>query len=49
MRTPVGVDLLSPLRAGRIDIVRQRICQETPNKTIPLGVWPDHSLVTIGG
>jgi cyclic pyranopterin phosphate synthase len=49
MRTPVGVDLLSPLRAGRVDVVRQRICQETPNKTIPLGVWPDHSLVTIGG
>ena len=49
MRTPVGVDLLSPLRAGRIDVVRQRIRQETPNKTIPLGVWPDHSLVTIGG
>jgi cyclic pyranopterin phosphate synthase len=49
MRTPVGVDLLSPLRAGRNDVVRQRIRQETPNKTIPLGVWPDHSLVTIGG
>ena len=49
MRTPVGVDLLGPLRAGRIDVVRQRIRQETPNKTIPLGVWPDHSLVTIGG
>ncbi len=49
MRTPVGVDLLSPLRAGRIDVVRQRIRKETPNKTIPLGVWPDHSLVTIGG
>jgi cyclic pyranopterin phosphate synthase len=49
MRTPVGVDLLSPLRAGRTDVVRQRICHETPNKTIPLGVWPDHSLVTIGG
>jgi cyclic pyranopterin phosphate synthase len=49
MRTPVGVDLLTPLRAGRADVVRQRIRQETPNKTIPLGVWPDHSLVTIGG
>jgi cyclic pyranopterin phosphate synthase len=49
MRTPVGVDLLAPLRAGRVDVVRQRIRQETPNKTIPLGVWPDHSLVTIGG
>lgn len=49
MRTPVGVDLLGPLRAGRIDVLRQRIRQETPNKTIPQGVWPGHSLVTIGG
>jgi cyclic pyranopterin phosphate synthase len=49
MRTPVGVDLLGPLRAGRLDVVRQRIRQETPNKTIPQGVWPGHSLVTIGG
>jgi len=49
MRTPLGVDLLTPLRAGRIDVVRQRIRRETPNKTIPQGVWPGHSLVTIGG
>jgi cyclic pyranopterin phosphate synthase len=49
MRTPVGVDLLTPLRAGRIDVVRERIRRETPNKTIPQGVWPGHSLVTIGG
>ena len=49
MRTPVGVDLLGPLRAGRIDVVRQRIRAEVPNKTIPQGVWPGHSLVTIGG
>jgi GTP 3',8-cyclase len=49
MRTPRGVDLLTPFRAGQIDLVRQRIHREVPNKTIPLGVWPDHSLVTIGG
>ena len=49
LRTPQGVDLLSPYRAGQIDVVRQRIRREVPNKTIPQGVWPGHSLVLIGG
>lgn len=49
LRTPQGVDLLSPYRAGEVDLVRQRIRREVPNKTIPQGVWPGHSLVLIGG
>ena len=49
LRTPQGVDLLTPYRAGDIDVVRQRIRREVPNKTIPQGVWPGHSLVLIGG
>jgi cyclic pyranopterin phosphate synthase len=49
LRTPQGVDLLSPYRAGEMDVVRQRIRREVPNKTIPQGVWPGHSLVLIGG
>ena len=49
LRTPQGVDLLSPYRAGQIDVVRQRIRREVPNKTIPQGVWPGLSLVLIGG
>jgi hypothetical protein len=40
---------LGPLRAGRLDLLRQRIRAEIPNKTIPQGVWPSHNLVTIGG
>jgi len=49
IRTLQGVDLLGPLRAGQIDVLQQRIRQEVPNKTIPQGVWPGRSLVTIGG
>ncbi len=49
LRTPQGVDLLSPYRSGQIDVVRQRVRREVPNKTIPQGVWPGHSLVLIGG
>jgi cyclic pyranopterin phosphate synthase len=49
LRTPQGVDLLSPFRAGQLEVVRQRIRCEVPNKTIPQGVWPGHSLVLIGG
>jgi len=49
LRTPQGVDLLTPYRAGQIDVVQQRIRREVPNKTIPQGVWPGHSLVLIGG
>lgn len=49
LRTPEGVDLLSPLRAGQLDVVRQRIRQEVPNKTVPQGIWPGRSMVLIGG
>jgi cyclic pyranopterin phosphate synthase len=49
LRTPQGADLLGPYRAGQIDVVRQRIRREVPNKTIPQGMWPGHSLVLIGG
>jgi GTP 3',8-cyclase len=49
LRTREGADLLGPLRAGRLDLLRQRIRAEIPNKTIPQGVWPSHNLVTIGG
>jgi cyclic pyranopterin phosphate synthase len=49
LRTPVGADLLGPLRDGCLDVVRARIRREVPNKTIPQGVWPSHNLVTIGG
>ncbi len=49
LRTVQGVDLLTPYRAGRIDIVRAMIRGEVPNKTIPIGVWPAHDMVSIGG
>jgi GTP 3',8-cyclase len=49
LRTRDGVDLLTPFRVGRLDVVRNLIRQEVPNKTIPLGVWPNHNMVTIGG
>jgi cyclic pyranopterin phosphate synthase len=49
LRTQQGVDLLTPYRAGQIDVVRQLIRREVPNKTVPQGVWPGHSLVLIGG
>ncbi len=49
LRTREGVDLLGPFRAGRLDLLRQRIRAEIPNKTIPQGIWPSHNLVTIGG
>jgi cyclic pyranopterin phosphate synthase len=35
LRTVRGVDLLTPYRAGRIDIVRGLIRGEVRNKTIP--------------
>ena len=49
LRTPLGADLLGPLRDGRLDVVRARIRREVPNKTIPQGIWPSHNLVSIGG
>jgi cyclic pyranopterin phosphate synthase len=49
LRTLHGVDLLTPYRSGRIDMVRSLIRGEVPNKTIPQGVWPRHDMVTIGG
>jgi GTP 3',8-cyclase len=49
LRTREGVDLLTPLRAGRLEAVRNLIRQEVPNKSIPQGVWPVHNMVTIGG
>ncbi|MGO9115775.1 MAG: GTP 3',8-cyclase MoaA [Thermoguttaceae bacterium] len=49
LRTVHGVDLLTPCRAGRIEMVRSRIRGEVPNKTIPQGVWPTHNMVSIGG
>ena len=49
LRTVQGVDLLTPYRAGRIDMVRGLIRGEVPNKTIPQGVWPRHDMVSIGG
>jgi cyclic pyranopterin phosphate synthase len=49
LRTPRGADLLGPCRAGRTDVVRQRIRREVPNQTIARGVWPGHSLAHIGG
>jgi len=49
LRTVQGVDLLTPYRAGRIDIVRALIRGEVPNKTIPVGMWPTHDMVSIGG
>ncbi len=49
LRTVNGVDLLAPYRAGRIEMVRSLIRDEVPNKTIPIGMWPTHNMVTIGG
>jgi GTP 3',8-cyclase len=49
LRTVHGVDLLSPYRAGRIDVVQSLIRGEVPNKTIPAGLWPAHNMVSIGG
>jgi cyclic pyranopterin phosphate synthase len=49
LRTVHGVDLLTPYRAGRIDMVRGLIRGEVPNKTIPVGMWPRHDMVSIGG
>ena len=49
LRTVHGVDLLTPYRAGRIEMVRSLIRGEVPNKTIPLGMWPKHDMVSIGG
>jgi cyclic pyranopterin phosphate synthase len=49
LRTVQGVDLLTPYRAGRIDVVRSLIRGEVPNKTIPQGLWPTHHMVSIGG
>lgn len=49
LRTVHGADLLTPYRAGRIDVVREAIRREVPNKTIPPGAWPAHNMVTIGG
>jgi GTP 3',8-cyclase len=49
LRTVHGADLLSPYRAGRMDVVRSLIRAEVPRKNIPPGVWPVHNMVTIGG
>ncbi len=49
LRTVHGADLLTPYRAGRLDVVRGLIRGEVPNKTIPPGVWPSHNMVSIGG
>ncbi len=49
LRTVRGVDLLTPYRAGRVDVVRNLIRDEVPNKTIPQGMWPRHDMVSIGG
>ncbi len=49
LRTVHGVDLLTPYRAGRIDMVRSLIRGEVPNKSIPQGLWPRHDMVSIGG
>jgi cyclic pyranopterin phosphate synthase len=49
LRTVHGVDLLTPYRAGRIDMLRGLIRGEVPNKTIPAGTWPRHDMVNIGG
>jgi len=49
LRTVHGVDLLTPYRAGRIDMVRSLIRGEVPNKTVPIGIWPTHDMVSVGG
>jgi cyclic pyranopterin phosphate synthase len=49
LRTLHGVDLLTPYRAGRTDVVRSLIRGEVPIKTISQGAWPTHDMVSIGG
>ena len=49
LRQPVGVELLSSLRAGEEQAVRQRIRESVRGKQDPGEYWPDRQMVTIGG
>jgi cyclic pyranopterin phosphate synthase len=42
-------DLLSPLRAGQPEVVRERIRTGLAAKTVDNAEWPDRSMVNIGG
>jgi GTP 3',8-cyclase len=43
------VDLLTPLRAGNLATVSQRIMASLCGKHDPGGYWPEHHMVSIGG
>ncbi len=49
LRQSSSVDLLSPLRAGDPETVRERIHSSMYGKTHPGRHWPERHMVTIGG
>jgi cyclic pyranopterin phosphate synthase len=49
LRQSRGSDLLTPLRAGRIAEIRDRIRLAIEGKTAPATAWPERPMVTIGG
>jgi cyclic pyranopterin phosphate synthase len=49
LRREESQELLTPLRAGQLDVVRQRIRSGLAAKTAATDHWPDRSMVKIGG
>jgi cyclic pyranopterin phosphate synthase len=49
LRDERSQDLLSPLRAGRLEIVRERVRTGLAAKVAATDYWPDRSMAKIGG
>ncbi|MFZ1933203.1 MAG: radical SAM protein [Thermoguttaceae bacterium] len=49
LRSADGIDLLEPLRNGRIEEVRRRIRRGLAKKCIPTELWPQRTIAAIGG